>query len=54
MRRKQFEAKLLATEVNKMLFGGESAGNDGSLGIAPNGDKIITADQMLAEMGITF
>lgn len=57
MRRKRFEAKMLAYEVNKMIFGdpSTSSGYDSeSLGTAPNGDKIISAGSMLADMGINF
>ncbi len=54
LRRKRFEAKLLASEVNKMMFG-EGEGEDSeTLGTAPNGDKIISANNMLADMGINF
>lgn len=54
LRRKRFEAKLLASEVSKMMFGEGEAGDNESLGTAPNGDKIVPADHMLADMGINF
>lgn len=55
MGRKQFEAKLIASEVAKMLGGTQNrpAGSGGAvLGIAPDGDKIIHGDAMLKEMGL--
>lgn len=51
MGRKQFEAKLIAAEVGKMLGGVAGDRAPDAAGRAPNGDKIVHGDEMLAQLG---